>query len=192
MTVFTGAGSYYVIWSQRQFEPVDQGAWLMIAQIDPEQPWRLITDPVVLAIPEYGWDNNHVFVDEGPYALITDQKVFITFSGALIDSTYCVGLISADLDADFLNPQSWTRGNYPILTSASCPGEYGTGHNAYIKDDEGLIWNTYHGRPGITAPRSSGVRRVHFDIDGYPVLEMTEDRDLNQELTQIRVEIEIV
>lgn len=74
MTEFEVNGRVYAAWSQRQFHPVDQGAWLYIAQLDPEEPWKLISDPVLLSMPEYGWANNHTFVDEGPFALITDKK----------------------------------------------------------------------------------------------------------------------
>ena len=44
-------------------------------------------------------------------------------------------------------------------------GEYGTGHNSYIMDEDGLVWNAYHGKPGVDGPRSSGLRRVHFGAD---------------------------
>ena len=87
MTEFEVGGRYYVCWSQRQFRPVDQGAWLYIACVDPKEPWKLTTDPVLLSIPEYGWANNHTFVDEGPFALITEDRVYLTFSSAAVDST---------------------------------------------------------------------------------------------------------
>lgn len=185
MTSFECNGSLYVIWAQRQFSPIDLGSWLYIAKADKEEPWRLISDPVLLSMPDYGWANNHTFVDEGPYALFTDKKVFVTFSSALVDSTYSVGLLSADPEADLLDPDSWTKENYPLLTSRSVPGEYGPGHNAYVTDDDGNVWNTYHARPGIDQPRCSGLRRVHFDIDGYPVLDLTEDKDLDKALARV-------
>lgn len=185
MTCFELNNSVYIIWAQRQFHPVDQGSWLYIAKVDPKEPWKLISDPVVISKPDYGWANNHVFVDEGPFPLITDKKIFLSFASALIDATYVVGLLSAKKDADLLDALSWTKENYPLLTSRSVPGEYGPGHNAYVADDDGTIWNTYHARPGIDQPRSSGIRRVHFDMDGYPVLDLTEERDLNKDLAKV-------
>ena len=181
MTVIEGEDRCYAVWSQRQFLPADLGAWLYIALIDPERPWRLTSDPVLLSKPEYGWENNHTFVDEGPFALKTDRKLFLTFSGALVDATYTVGLLTAEPGADLLDPKEWTKTNYPLLTSRSVPGEYGPGHNAYVEDGNGDVWNTYHARPGIKGCRSAGIRRVHFDIDGYPVLDLTEDRDVRRE-----------
>ena len=189
MTVFEWGSEYYVCWSQRQFLPVDLGAWLYISKIDPKEPWKLISDPVIISKPEYGWANNHTFVDEGPFALIKDEKIFLSVSSAAIDSTYVIGLLTAEKDADLLDPNSWTKGNYPLLTARSVPGEYGTGHNSYVTDDDGIVWNLYHARPGVDAPRSSGIRRVHFDIDGYPVLDLTEDKDLNPQLANVSINI---
>jgi len=185
MTCFEWNKEYYVVWSQRQFLPVDQGAWLYIAKIDPQEPWRLITDPVVISKPDYGWANNHTFVDEGPYALITDKKIFITFSSAAIDATYVVGMLEANAGADLLAPKSWKKLNYPILTSKSVAGQYGPGHNSYVTDDDGNVWCVYHARAGVNGPRSTGIRRVHFDVNGYPVLDLTEDRDLSARMKNV-------
>jgi GH43 family beta-xylosidase len=189
MTNFKWNGEYYVAWSERRFLPVDLGAWIYIAKVDPKEPWKLTTDPALLSKPEYGWENNHTFVEEGPFVLIKEGKLFLTFAGAAIDATYTVGLLTAAQGADLLNPDSWTKGNYPLLTSRSVPGEYGPGHNSYVTDDDGTVWNAYHARPGVDAPRSSGLRRVHFDIDGYPVLDLTEDQDLDQELAKVSINL---
>lgn len=189
MTVIQVNGECYAAWSERQFVPVDLGAWIYIAKLDPKEPWRLASDPVLLTRPDFGWANNHTFVDEGPFALIRDGRIFLTFSSAAIDATYCVGLLTADANADLLNPGSWTKGNYPLLTSRSVPGEYGPGHNSYVTDDEGVTWNVYHARLGVEEPRGSGIRRVHFGMDGYPVLDLTEERDLNPALAEVSIEV---
>jgi GH43 family beta-xylosidase len=202
MTAFWSGEKLYASWSQRQFKPVDLGAWLYIAELDPEKPWQLLTEPQVLTVPEYGWENNHVFVVEGPFALYRDGKIYLSYSGALVDSTYVVGMLSMDDGADPLDPASWTKENYPLLTSRSVPGEYGPGHNAYVTDDDGLVWNTYHARPGLIpagklqtdgnadfGARSSGIRRVHFNVEGYPVLDMTEDIDLLPALKWVRTKV---
>ncbi|MCQ2519895.1 MAG: family 43 glycosylhydrolase [Lachnospiraceae bacterium] len=186
MTEFEFNGKHYVIWSQRQFLPKDLGAWLYIAELNPEKPWMLASDPIVLSKPDYGWGNNHTFVEEGPFALKHGGKLFITFSAAAVDTSYVVGLLSINDNEDPLVVSNWTKKGYPILTSRSVEGEFGTGHNAYIIDEDGLIWNTYHARPGTEGPRSSGIRRVHFDIDGEPVLDMTEELDLSENLREVK------
>ena len=186
MTCFFHEGDYYVIWSQRQFLPKDLGAWLYIAKLDPKNPRMLLTDPIVLSKPDYGWANNHTFVDEGPFALDRGDKLYITFSAAAVDTSYVVSYLEIEKGKDLLNPANWRKNNYPILTSRSVPGEFGTGHNAYVEDEDGNIWNTYHARPGVDGVRSSGVRRVHFDIDDAPVLDLTAQMDLKEELRNVQ------
>ena len=189
MTTIESGGKWYIAWSQRQFNPIDLGAWVYIAEINPAEPWKLISDPVLLTLPEYGWQNNHTLVDEGPFALIRNGIIYLTFSSALVDSTYCVGMLTAKLGDDLLDPTVWTKGNYPLMHSLVAPGEYGPGHNAYVEDEYGDTWNTYHARPGIDAPRSSGIRRVHFGFDGEPVLDMVEEKDLPESMRDITVKL---
>lgn len=192
MTCFEWEGEYYVIWSQRQFLPKDLGAWLYIAKLNPKEPWKLATDPVILSKPDYGWDNNHTFVDEGPFALMDEDRLFVTFSGAAVDESYVVGYLVIEKGKDLLDRSSWRRNNYPILTARSVEGEYGTGHNAYVTDEDGLVWNTYHARPGAEGVRSSGIRRVHFDVDGCPMLDVVEEKDLKEEFASVEIEVEII
>lgn len=189
MTILQWNGRVYALWAQRQLAPHDLGSWIYIAEVEGGKPWQLKSEPVWLSRPDYGWTNNRTFVEEGPFALITDHKIYVTFAGALVDATYCVGLLSIERDADLLDPANWTKGNYPLLTSRSVPGEYGPGHNSYVTDDDGNVWNVYHARPGIDEPRCSGLRRVHFDIDGCPVLDLTPDRDVNPALTELYLDV---
>lgn len=191
MTCFEWQGEWYAVWSQRQFLPKDLGAWLYIAKLNPEKPWRLLTEPVVLSKPEYGWANNHTFVDEGPFALVRGDTLYLTFSSAAVDASYVVGLLTAKKGGDLLDPRSWKKKNYPILTSRSVEGEFGTGHNAYVTDGDGTVWNTYHARPGVDGVRSSGIRRVHFDSEGEPVLDLTEEDDVREEYRTVRTKLVI-
>lgn len=189
MTTFRFDGKDYAVWSHRQFLPKDLGAWLCIAQIDSDDPRRLASDIVVLSKPDYGWANNHTFVEEGPYAMDLGDKLWLSFSGAAVDSTYVVGFLTIEKGKDPLDPKNWSKINYPVLTSRSVDGIYGPGHNAYVIDDDGKVWNTFHARPGVDGPRSSGIRRVHFDIYGEPVLDMTEEMDIKPELKNIKTKL---
>lgn len=191
MTCFLWQDEYYVIWSQRQFVPVDLGACLYIAKLDENEPWKLKSEPVLLSKPEFGWANNHTFVDEGPFALIRGDKLFVTFSSAAVDTSYVVGLLQIEKGKNPLERGNWKKTGYPLLSSRSIKGEFGTGHNAYVIDEDGEVWNTYHARPGTQAPRSSGIRRVHFDVDGEPVLDLTEENDVLKEFRKVEIEVEI-
>ena len=192
MTCFEWEGIYYAVWSQRQFLPKDLGAWLYIARLNPDEPWKLLTNPVVLSKPEYGWANNHTFVDEGPFALPGEGKLFLTFSSAAVDTSYVIGVLTIEKGKDLLDAGNWKKKNYPILTSRSVEGEFGTGHNAYVTDEDGNVWNTYHARPGVDGVRSSGIRRVHFNAQGEPVLDMTEELDVKEEYGSVKTLLTVI
>lgn len=189
MTCFEWEGELWAVWSQRQFLPKDLGAWLYLARLDRKRPWRLASDPVVLSKPEYGWANNHTFVDEGPFALPGEGRLYLTFSSACPDTSYVVGLLTIERGKDLMVRENWKKTNYPILTSRSVAGEYGTGHNAYVTDGDGTVWNTYHARPGLDSERCSGIRRVHFGPDGFPVLDLTEENDVRAEYRSVTAEL---
>lgn len=187
MTVFSYEGKTYAMWSQRQFLPVDQGAWLYLAQIDEKEPWRLVSDSVCIAKPEYGWENNHTYVVEGPYALERHGQLMVTYAAAAVDATYTVGLLKPVMGSDILNLSNWRKSNYPLMSSNSVEGQYGTGHNSYLIDPDGLVWNFYHMRCNVDGPRSAAARRVHFDIDGEPMLDVAEELDLPRQYRTVEI-----
>ncbi len=190
MTYFEVGDQSYVVWAQRQRHPVDNGSWLYIATVNKNEPWKLTSDRVCICKPDYGWDNNNTFVVEGPFVLQRDGKIYMTFSGGATDHTYCVGMMTAAAGSDLLNPASWRKGNSPILTSWSVENQYGPGHNAYIYDDDGTVYNTYHAK-WDRGTRSASIRRVHFDIDGDPVLDLVEERDLVDEFRNKSFEMQV-
>lgn len=55
------------------------------------------------------------WVNEGPAVLKHDGKIWLTFSASGTGSCYCVGLLSADENADLLDPASWTKERMPVL-----------------------------------------------------------------------------
>lgn len=138
----------YVVWSQRRHigTPMDTGSMLYIAELNENEPWKLESDPVLLSRPLFGWENVAGTINnEGPYALIADGKVWLTYSGGSANAfTYTVGLLTADITADLLNLENWTKSPMPVLSFASIPGEYGPGHNSFFRDDDGQLWIAYH------------------------------------------------
>lgn len=179
MTYLEVNDRHYYMWSQREIEGGIDSANLMIASMDPANPGRLVSDPVLLAKPRYGWDRQGE-VNEGPYMLRHGNDVFITFSGSNTDNTYAVGLLSAQADSDLLNPVNWKLTGYPVLASDYVEGQLGPGHNGFVKDEDGNDVLVFHARPdgGI---RSAGLRGVHWAFDGTPVLYMTPERELKPE-----------
>lgn len=193
MTTFKIKDTRYVMWAQRDYGR-RTGSVLCIGTINEAEPWKLTSDPVIISRPDYGWDNNdNTPVDEGPYAIIRDDKVFITFSGSSIGATYCVGLLSADIDSDLLKAQSWTKNNCPILYARGVEGEAGPGHNSYTTDAAGNLVFVYHARPvdanGVVGTRNTGLRTVHFDADGEPVLYMSGELELAKANEQVQMKV---
>lgn len=135
MTYFEAGGQSYAVWSGREAKyGWDRAALLYIATCDPEKPWILTSDAVQIGGNVYSWESNHGVVNEGAYAVIKDGTVYLTYSGASVDNTYAVGLLKATEGADLLNPDNWTKNNYPILSSFVVEGEFGTGHSSFVKD----------------------------------------------------------
>ncbi|MFW2513211.1 immunoglobulin-like domain-containing protein [Demequina sp. SO4-13] len=174
MTYFEVGGTWYTMWSDRPITPVTGTADMKIATIDPADPTRLTSDPVTVIRPHYSWERYSTEVVEGPYALIRDGKIVVSFSGNGVDTTYAVGQLEADLDADLLDPASWSRTNAPLLNSANIAGQAGPGHNAYLTDEHGQLLTAIHARNG--SGRNATVRVAHWGAFGNLVLDMTPDR----------------
>jgi len=189
MTYFKDAGRHYVMWSNRVMRYgtslVAESADVYIATIDPAQPWQLTSEPVCVVRPMYGWDRYETEVDEGPYLLRHGDDLFVTISGSStgMADLYDVGLLRAKTGADLLNPAAWDWLPYPLLTKESVPGEFGPGHNNFVRDPEtGDDLMVYHAVPhdekDRTMHRQPALRRVHWAKTGLPYLEMTAERDL--------------
>ena len=191
MTWFRDHGVDYVMWSGRKIRYgtmplVIEPANVYIATIDPAAPWQLTSEPVCILRPMLGWDRCETEVEEGPYLLRHGDNLFVTVSGSStgMADLYAVGLLRAKAGSDLLNPASWDFWPYPLLTKESVPGEFGPGHNNFVRDPEtGDDLMVYHAVPhdaqGRTLRRHPAMRRVHWAASGLPYLEMTPEKDLD-------------
>ena len=195
MTYFEAGGKSYAVWSFRTWAGTDSGSMLMIAEMDPDNPRKLLTYPVLLTRPYYGWEHNTgTDNNEGPYAIVTDEKVYLAYSGGdARGQMYAVGILEGNVNDDLCDVSNWTAWSAPALASNFVEGEYGPGHNAFFVDEYGDTYITYHGnntsqRTGI----KPGIRRVHFLKDGSPLLYMTHEQDLpiGKESVKIVVNVE--
>ncbi|MGN0315210.1 MAG: family 43 glycosylhydrolase [Fusicatenibacter sp.] len=137
------------------------------------------------------WKGKYYFITtndaDGNHSLyVRCSKRLSDIPTAKEDATYSVSLLVPKMGSDLLNPDNWCKNNYPLMSSRSTEGQYGPGHNSYLTDENGMVWNFYHARPGVDASRSSGARRVHFDIDGEPMLDVVEEVDLPSNMRKIR------
>ncbi|XME00987.1 LamG-like jellyroll fold domain-containing protein [Lachnospiraceae bacterium C1.1] len=175
----------YVVWA---YKP--SASNLMIAEVDMDEPWKLKTDPVTIAIPSYSWEKTTNTVNEGPAVLKNGDNIYIAFSADGTGDEYKVGLLTADNDSDLLDPDSWTKDDEPIFSSDDLTNldEYGPGHNSFTVDEDGNVIIVYHARderchqnkcdyadkdPLYDPCRNAEINYVSFDEDGKPVFNET-------------------
>ena len=194
MTCFEAGGKTYAVWSYRTWMGTDSGSMLMIARMNPDAPEKLLSCPVLLTRPYFGWEHNTgTDNNEGPYAIVADDKVYLTYSaGDARGQMYVIGMMTANVGDDLCDVSSWTTSSAPVLATHYVPGEYGPGHNAFFTDEYGDLYITYHA--GCTSKRSNirpAIRRVHFRNDGTPMLSMTHTQDLPPEYENVQMTVVI-
>ena len=191
-----GAGSY-LVWSYRRHigSPLDTGSMLYIAKADERMPWRLAGKPALLSRPLFGWENcEHTINNEGPYAFLRNGRVYLCYSGGAADSySYAVGLLTADAQADLDDPSVWDKACAPVISYTSVDGEYGPGHASFFTDEDGNLMIAYHAVEGFDRHvRCTGIRRIHFDIQGRPVFDLSAGRDLDESLCRVETRVKVV
>ena len=194
MTYFQVCGVSYLMWSYRIWNPEDSGSMIYIATIDLTKPWQLTSEPVLLTRPLYGWENNESSINnEGPYALITDEYIYITYSGGAAGGySYTLGLLTIKKGEDLLEPSNWIKNNAPVLSYYSIKNVYGPGHNTFFKDTYGNHMIAYHAQEAMRGtPRCTAIHRVHYNKSGLPVFDMSVERDLKKELAQVTMKVQV-
>ncbi|MDO4864617.1 MAG: family 43 glycosylhydrolase [Ruminococcus sp.] len=185
MTYFENNGKHYVIWAE-----IKGDSSLFMAEIDPSEPWKLTSEPILLTKPEYDWELVNHRVNEGPAVLKTDKKVYVYFSASGTGSEYCVGRMEADIGSDLMDIKSWKKLDKPVLSTADLVGESGPGHNCFVTDEKGRLLIVYHARPESHSSKACGtyasdplydpcrharIRTVSFDKNGEPVINTVTD-----------------
>lgn len=173
-TVFENKGKYYYVWAEK-VSVGPQISNLYIAEM--ESPCKLKTVQVMLTTPDYAWERVGFWVDEGPAVIHHGGKIFLTYSASETGPEYCLGMLTADEDSDLLDPRSWTKERYPVLTSDPARGIYGPGHNSFTTDEEGNPIMCYHarvkeeivGNPLYNPDRHAMLMRIRFDETGRPI-----------------------
>jgi GH43 family beta-xylosidase len=197
MTYFKADGISCVVWSYRKGigTPLDTGSMLYIATIDENNPTVLTSEPVLLTRPLYGWENIQGTINnEGPYALVTDDMVYITYSGGAAGGyTYALGLMSIPRGSDYLDISAWKKATTPVLSYYSINGIYGPGHNSFFKDYDGDVMIMYHGEVKIASShtRCTAMHRVHFGINNVPIFNMSKERDLDPAHAMVSLQVTV-
>lgn len=181
MTYFEHKGKHYLIWAE-----IRPDSSLFMAEINPEEPWKIITKPLLLTKPECDWEKVRHRVNEGPAVLKSEDRLIVFFSASGTGAEYCMGMVYADIDADPMNKNSWTKCDKPVLSTSDLKGEAGPGHNSFVKDEKGQLLLVYHARPEAHLNKECGtfdneslydpcrharIRYVSFDENNMPVIE---------------------
>ena len=173
-TTFAHRGKRYLIWAQRD-PNVKNNTALYIAEMD--TPTSIVGRQVLLSRPEFDWEKVRYAVNEGPAVLIRHGRVFVAYSAAGTGAEYCLGLLSADENADLLDPRSWTKSPAPVFATSEENRIFGPGHNSFTVAEDGttdvLVYHarSYRDIPGdpLRDPnRHTRVQPLAWRADGMP------------------------
>ncbi len=192
MTYFRAGEKSYVCWSYRYGigTPKDTGSMLYLATVDEACPYRLTSEPVLLSRPLYGWENTSGTINnEGPYALILDDRIYLAYSGGdACGYYYVVGYLTASVQDNLLDAGRWTKLPAPVFSSASIKGIEGPGHNSFFRDEQGRLMIAYHAQEREKYfKRCSAFHRVHISRSGFPLLNVEGERDVSEELRRVEL-----
>ncbi|MGW0561329.1 glycoside hydrolase family 43 protein [Streptomyces sp. NPDC003016] len=173
-TTFTHRGGRYLAWAQH--EPgIDHNTGVFLSRM--ANPWTLTGPQVRLTTPEYDWERIGFKVNEGPAVIRRNGRIFMTYSASATDANYCMGLLTADEDADLLAPGAWVKSPVPVFTSNATTRQYGPGHNSFTVAEDGrtdvLVYHARQyeeitGDPLHDPNRHTRVQRLRWKPDGTP------------------------
>lgn len=197
MTYFEDGGKSYLCWSDRKVnflgnEAVDPGPVLSIATVDPEEPWKLTSDHYVIGDEAFSWCfcKTPLQLAEGPFRLPSDDdNVYLTYSGGgVTGGNYEVGLLTARKGSNLLDASSWYNSPRPWMTNNSPIAQVGPGHNSYLRDEYGDLYNVYHSGHRY---RHTSICPVHFRADGSPVLDMAPWEEVDPNYRKVKMSVTI-
>ncbi|CRK17119.1 hypothetical protein BN1708_011945 [Verticillium longisporum] len=175
-TTFVVKGTRYLCWAQS--DPNWQngvGTGLMLAPM--ENPWSIRKPAIVITRPELSWERIGHNVNEGAYVLERNGKLFLTYSASATDQNYAMGLLTADADADLMDPTSWRKSQEPIFTSNAQTSQWGPGHSAFTVSEDGLSdllvfharqYKEIEGEPLNNPDRHTRIQKLYWNADGTP------------------------
>jgi GH43 family beta-xylosidase len=171
-TVFEAGVRRYFAWSGklRFFEFRSR---IFIAEM--EGPLSLVEPRVLLSSPDEPWEQELIAVNEGPGVMQRNDMIFMTFSGAsCLTDEYAVGLLSAAVESDLLDPASWSKTPGPVFVKSPEEDVYGPGHNSFTTSPDGTEdYMVYHANnhpgEGCGEMRHAHLQKITYDAGGTPI-----------------------
>ena len=172
-TIFEHRGVLYYVWAQKD-PNIEGNSNLYISEMS--NPWTLIGKQLMISTPEYDWEIIGFKVNEGAAVLKRNGRIFISFSASATDHNYCMGLLTADEDADLLDSRSWMKSPQPVFQTNEETGQYGPGHNSFTVSEDGQDVIIYHARnykeitgdPLYDPNRHTRAQVFQWNDDGTP------------------------
>ena len=130
---FATKGVRYFVWAQSV--PNVPGTSIFIAKMD--TPWSITGKQVKITSPDLPWERIGHNVNEAPIVIQRNGRVFLTYSASATDANYCLGLLTADENADLLDPASWKKSPGPVFKSNPETSQFGPGHNCFTTTPDG-------------------------------------------------------
>jgi GH43 family beta-xylosidase len=183
-TVFEHRGNYYFVWAEK----VGVGKMisnLYIAQLETAN--KLKSAQVLLTTPDYDWERDGFWVNEGPAIIKRGDKIYLVFSASATGACYCMGMMFANQEDDLLDPRSWDKERYPVLETDEKKGIYGPGHNSFTQDEAGEDILVYHARqyeeiqgdPLYDPNRHAMLMKMKWTKDNYPIFDYKSNISVN-------------
>lgn len=164
-------GSLYLLYSKADNLDVNS---IVIARLT--NPWTAVEPPVEISRPTNPWETHIRPVNEGPYVLRHNGKLFVVFSVSACESPdYALAMLTY-VGNDPLDPAAW-RKSTPLFTRSDANWVFGPGHNSFFSSPDGTeVWNAYHAvtssdgsvRGNCGGERSTRVQKVNWNADGTP------------------------
>ncbi len=169
-TVFSWQGQWYFVYSAYVGDHSD----LVIARM--ANPWTLSGPQVDIAHPTYAWEmhGGRKILEAPEFLAGPGDKIFLTYSAsACWSDDYALGMLTANKEADLLDPASWRKSPHPVFAKSVANSVYATGHNGFFKSPDGRQdWIIYHANPGpglgCGKQRSPRAQPFHWNKDGTP------------------------
>lgn len=184
--VFQHKGQWYMVWSGWQTRRIEtETQCIYIAKM--KDPWTLASERIMISRPEYEWERQWInpdgsktpypiHVNEGPRCFRTkgNDKILLYYSASgTWTPYYCVGMLSADVDSDLLNPSSWIKSQTPVFMQSPENGVFSPGNISIIPSPDGtesyfIYQACSHLREASGGRRSPRMQKMEWDENGYP------------------------
>ena len=102
-----------------------------------------------------------------------DGRIFLIYSASDTGTPdYCLGMLTAEANADLLKPESWVKSPTPVFSRLDAAGVFAPGHNGFFKSPDGREdWIVYHAKTTSDytyGGRNTRVQPFTWNPDGTP------------------------